>query len=72
MANRRRTPRVALALAALLVLTGCSAMDTDDVQSRLAAASDLSGALVEVQHPGLPTNEKIVIWMFAPRRRTCC
>lgn len=39
-------------------------MNTDDVRDRLVAATDLNGALVEVQRPGLPTNEEIVIWMF--------
>ncbi len=55
--DRRRVSPIALTLAALLVLTGCTSMNTDEVQDRLAAASDLGGALVEVQHPGLPANE---------------
>ena len=39
-------------------------MDTDDVGARLVEATGLNGALVEVQHPNAPWNDKIVIWMM--------
>jgi len=65
VAERARIALAALVAIGLLGLTGCSAdMNTTDVQDRLVAATDLNGALVEVQHPGAPWNDKIVVWMF--------
>ena len=39
-------------------------MDTEEVGARLVEATGLNGALVEVQHPDAPWNDKIVIWMM--------
>ncbi|MGK4595921.1 hypothetical protein [Amycolatopsis sp. w19] len=53
-------------VGAMLVLTGC-APSTGDIagfEKRLAALPGVDGALVEVQHPGLPTNTNVAIWLF--------
>lgn len=52
------------AVALGLTMTGCSGMNEADVSERLVAATDLNGAMVEVQHPGVPWANKIVIRLF--------
>lgn len=55
---------VAVVALTTVTMTGCSAVDERDVSDRLAAAADLNGAIVEIQHPGAPWNNKYVVWMF--------
>ena len=54
-----------LGIAAVITLmTGCGSMNEHDVAQRLAEAAQLNGAIVEVQHPDAPWNNKYVVWMF--------
>lgn len=54
-----------LGMAAVITLmTGCGSMNEQDVAQRLAEAARLNGAIVEVQHPDAPWNNKYVVWMF--------
>ncbi|KXZ61880.1 MAG: hypothetical protein BGN98_06205 [Microbacterium sp. 69-7] len=64
MSRNRLWHAMAATAVLALILTGCSGMNEKDVSDRLGREAGLNGALVEVQHPGLPTNEKIVVWMF--------
>ncbi|KZB85898.1 hypothetical protein [Amycolatopsis regifaucium] len=59
---------VVCVLWATLALAGCASrsaeVDTAGFETRLSAVPGVTGALVEVQHPGLPTNTNVVIWLF--------
>ncbi|WP_232212044.1 hypothetical protein [Microbacterium sp. oral taxon 186] len=61
---RRAGVGATIALAMILTLTGCSGMNENAVSERLTQASGLNGAMVEVQHPGAPWVNKIVIRLF--------
>ncbi|AXA96920.1 hypothetical protein E5344_10795 [Microbacterium laevaniformans] len=61
---RRAGVGATIALAMILTLTGCSGMNENAVSERLTQASGINGAMVEVQHPGAPWVNKIVIRLF--------
>lgn len=61
---RRAGVGATIALAVILTLTGCSGMNENAVSERLTQASGINGAMVEVQHPGAPWVNKIVIRLF--------
>lgn len=53
-------------LSGILALVGCApqSVDTEGFEARLAEVQGVNGALVEVQHPGLPTNTNVAVWLF--------
>ncbi len=59
---------VVCVLWAILALAGCASrsvdVDTAGFETRLSAVPGVNGAMVEVQHPGLPTNTNVAIWLF--------
>ncbi|MEV7548703.1 hypothetical protein AB0N89_03665 [Amycolatopsis sp. NPDC089917] len=59
---------VVCVLWATLALAGCASrsveVDTAGFETRLSAVAGVNGALVEVRHPGLPTNTNVAIWLF--------
>lgn len=66
MADRTRWALASL-VAAVLILTGCSAVNEDDLSERLTASASIAvfnGATVEVQHPGAPWVNKMVVRVF--------
>ncbi len=61
---RRRASAVVVAALLAVTMSGCAGMNEKSVSDRLAEDAGLNGALVEVQHPGAPWVNKIVIRMF--------
>jgi len=64
MIRSRRWAAVSAAVVLGLALTGCAGMNEQDVSDRLVEATSLNGAIVEVQHPGAPWVNQIMIRMF--------
>ena len=68
MRNAIRAAAAGLALALTTVLSGCTVgVDTASFEQRLDQLPGLNGALVEVQHPGLPTNTQVAVWAFVDK-----
>ncbi|WP_282837899.1 hypothetical protein [Microbacterium flavum] len=66
MASRTRWALAGL-ITAMLILTGCSSVNEDDLSERLTASASIAvfnGATVEVQHPGAPWTNKFVVRVF--------
>lgn len=66
MGEGRRRGVLVVALAVVLMLTGCAGVNVNDASERLTAAAESSAyaAVVEVQHPGAPWVDKIVIRLY--------
>ncbi len=65
MATRMGKVAAVGVLSAILGLVGCSAsVDTGSFEKELDGIQGVNGSLVEVQHPGLPTNTDVVVWLF--------
>lgn len=64
--GRRTLGSVAAAAALVLMLTGCAGVNTSDASTRLTDATEGSAyaAVVEVQHPGAPWVNKVVIRLY--------
>ncbi len=56
----------AVVIGAILVvtMTGCGGMNVERVSDRVVQGAGVNGAIVEVQHPGAPWVNKIVIRLF--------
>ncbi|MBO1803865.1 hypothetical protein [Leucobacter ruminantium] len=65
MRNTIRIGAAGVSAALAVALSGCAAqVDTASFEQRLERLPELNGALVEVQHPGLPTNTQVSVWAF--------
>jgi len=56
--------RLALGAVAILFLAGCSVVNEDDLSERLTAATTINAATLEVQHPGVPWENRLVVRLF--------
>lgn len=66
MADRKPWALVSI-IAAVLILAGCSSVNEQDLSERLTASASIAvfnGATVEVQHPGGPWVNKMVVRVF--------
>lgn len=66
MADRKPWALVTL-IAAVLILTGCSSVNEEDLSERLTESASIAvfnAATVEVQHPNAPWVNKLVVRVF--------
>lgn len=61
---RRRMAAVVIGAILVVTMTGCGGMNVERVSDRVVQGAGVNGAIVEVQHPGAPWVNKIVIRLF--------
>lgn len=66
MRSLLRSGLAAVLLAGVLIFAGCAPTEADveGLQESASALENVNDAFVEVQHPGLPTNTQVVVWLF--------